>query len=386
MALLTGSFGQSWITSSQASPAIALTLPQTETYRYASDMGDYATCGISSHYVSQAYIIGTSSISPVKVSPKLLINWFRFTTLSPGIIDTIFYRYREFLEYSLDNINFHYGLAVTNEVREGLFVNKASGSPQVSLQPQMEDFLTTSIAGDVWFGLNVSSSHFKFADEAGSTVVYTNKGLGAIHGATISSSAAAFVQGIGPSGSSLGVNSSVVDRWYVSAGTNTTGFKNLMWDGGIHMSDSGTVSVYGVGKSFLVPRGNARVFRDVNIRGGLVQLRGLVLNGGGGPTTGLLRLESGSLTVSGSIVVRGNSSSLRMGDSGTIFINGAVASTAFITGSPVGLLPQTFDGSWYLYSGSGISGSSTAFVSLSGSWYTLLSSSDFYPNIDGGRF
>jgi hypothetical protein len=386
MALITGSFGQSWITSSQASPAIALTLPQTETYRYASDMGDYASCGISSHYTARAFAIGTSSVSAVKVSPKLLINWYQFTTLSPGIIDTLFYRYREFLEYSLDNINFYYGLAVTNETREGLIVNASSGSPQVSLMPQTESFSSAPIPGDLWFGLNVTSSVFKFADVAGSTVVYNHQVLGAISGATISSSAAEFVRGLGPSGSHLGVNASVVDSWYVSAGTRQIGFRNLAWDGGLHMLNSGTVSVYGVGKSFRVPRGTATVFRNMTIVGGLVQLNGLVLNPGFTPNAGLLRIQTGSLRISGSVGLLGTNVIFRTGISGAIVINGAHVSNFFVTGSPVQPLPQGFNGSWYLYSGSGISGSSTALVSISGSWYTLLSSSDYYPNIDGGRF
>lgn len=386
MALITGSFGQSWITSSQASPAIALTLPQTETYRYASDMGDYATCGISSHYIAQTYIIGTSSVSPVKVSPKLLINWYRFTTLSPGLIDTIFYRYREFLEYSLDNINFFYGLAATTESREGLFVNASTGSPHISLMPQTESFLSSPIVGDVWFGLNVSSSRFMFADRAGSTIVYNQQILGAVRGASISSSESSFAQGLGPSGSVLGVNASILDRWYVSAGSKNIGFRNLAWDGGITMVDSGAVSVYGVGKSFIVPRGQIRVARNLQIQGGLVRLSGLLLNTGFAPNAGLLRILTGSLEISGSLLLRGNSASFRTGDSGAIFVNGAVAANFFVTGTTPILPSQSFDGSWYLYSGSGISGSSTAFTFISGSWYTLLSSSDYYPSIDGGRF
>jgi len=380
MALITGSFGQSWITSSQASPPIALSLPQTETYRYASDMGDYASCGISSHYVAQTYIIGTSSVTPVKVAPKLLINWFRFTTLSPGIIDTIFYRYREFLEYSLDNINFFYGLAATTESREGLIVNASSGSPHIALLPAPESFLSNPIAGDVWFGLNVSSSRFMFADQVATTSVYNHQVLGTIQGATISSSVSSYEQGIGPSGSVLGINSSVVDSWYVGVGTQNIGFKNLAWDGGLHMTDSGTVSVYGVGKSFRVPRGRVRVSRDLIIVGGPTNLTGMLLTGG------RLRAMTGSLYISGSMLVRGANAVFRTGDSGAMFVNGAVVSNFFLTGTEPTLPSQSFDGSWYLYSGSGISGSSTAFTFISGSWYTLLSSSDYYPTIDGGRF
>lgn len=386
MALITGSFGQSWITSSQASPAISLTLPQTETYRYASDMGDYANCGISSHYVAQTYIIGTSSVTPVKVAPKLLINWFRFTTLSPGLIDTIFYRYREFLEYSLDNINFYYGLAATTESREGLMINASSGSPQMSLMPQTESFLSNPIPGDVWFGLNVTSSRFMFADEMGTTAVHNHQVLGAIQGASISSSESDYTQGRGPSGSVLGVNSSVVDRWYVGVGAQNIGFKNLAWDGGLHMSDSGTVSVYGVGKSFIVPRGRVRVSRDMIVLGGLTQLSGLLLNTGFASNAGLLRIMTGSLYISGSMIVRGTNALIRMGESASMFVNGAAASNVFLTGSTPNLPSQSFDGSWYLYSGSGISGSSTAFTFISGTWYTLLSSSDYYQLIDGGRF
>lgn len=382
MALPVGTTGRSWITGSQGSPPLSLPLPEVRVVQYYSDMGDYAPCGLGSHYRPTLLSIATSSITNVRAAPILITNWFIFTTVSPGLIDTITYEFRNGLEFDLTGITFFYGLAATTHSRYGTIVNNPTGglNAQITLLPQNETFFDSPIYGDMWMG---EGGGWKYQDRGATGALYTAIILGSRQ-SSISASAARYAANDGPQNVHVGTSLVAVDRWFASAiPSGSTGIRNWTWDGGIHMPRSGAVAIYGANKLFRVPSGSVRVLRDVHVSS-LDALQGSIRTSAVNPSR--LQLYSGSVRISGSFRVQGTSTLLYFPESGSARVNGAQFSTFQLVSGSHNSLFDAFDATWYVYSGGGAFDSNFAYVRAGTEWVTILSGSTSYSLIDGGVF
>jgi hypothetical protein len=357
--------GSSWLTGTLNSPPVQLTLPVPEVVRYSAKLGDYAVCGISSHYKVDVVPIATASLRVVKRNDEIALEWVLTNTVVPGLIDTINYEYRENLEFELAGVTFHYALAATTESREGLYVNQVTGSAVLSLE-------TGSVIGgqfrkgDAWVG---PDGVLRVIDTNLNGGLYTSSILTARY-SPLSATVGKVEQGLGKS-ISLGINN-LYSRGFVTVNSPTSigrGFRNLDWNGGLYMLDSGTVAVWG-GHGFRVPSGSLRVWNTVLVDNFPTPIR---LNRGD------VIIHSGSLGINGflqAVQLRG------LGVSSSIFINGKSVAVLYDRTGSFDDSSGAFAADWYLYRGESV----YMYVRANNDWYTLISSSLFYPQIDGGVF
>ena len=192
-------------------------------------------------------------------------------------------------------------------MRQGLAINAFTGSPQLSFQPVSTN-PTNVFPGDVWF-LSSSvdgNSHLNVGDYSVFTASITSRVVTMRQNETTQSVITRFTSSDRPSGSVLAVNSVVTDNWFITANSpdySGSGIKNVTWGGGIHMSNSGTVAIWGQ-KNFLVPSGTVTISQSMTIQsGGLIVNNGTVVVNSGtfiiGTGSLLLNSPSGTFTVSG---------------------------------------------------------------------------------------
>ena len=192
-------------------------------------------------------------------------------------------------------------------MRQGLAVNAFTGSPQLSFQPVATN-PTNVFPGDVWF---ISSSldgnsHLNVGDYSVFTASITSRVVTIRQNETTQSVITRFTSSDRPSGSVLAVNSIVADNWFITANSpdySGSGIKNATWGGGIYMSNSGTVAIWGQ-KNFLVPSGTTTISHSMTIQsGGLIVNNGTVVVNSGtfiiGTGSLLLNSPSGTFTISG---------------------------------------------------------------------------------------
>lgn len=156
MPLPTGSAGISWISGTLNGTPISLDLPVTFSYVYQaartpsmsaalSDITNYSVSyrilNIASHSYTGTVVGG--------VQDRLEI--FQTNNIPFGLVDT------QFLEYQpaevlllLGPTVLKYGITQAPSIRRGLFLQKSSGSPQLSIEPSAPSS-SWLLPGDIWF-------------------------------------------------------------------------------------------------------------------------------------------------------------------------------------------------------------------------------------------
>lgn len=352
--------GQQWITASLGSPPLSLELPIPEVIRYISDMGDYAECGIGSHYRVDLLDIATSSVANIKTNNTLTTEWKLYTTVRPGIIDRIVYGFREGLEFEISGINFHFGFTSSSLTKYGVIVNSPSGSSHLSLEP-FTSSVVNELVGDIW---TANYGKVKMVD---------NDGVNTFLSARVDTSSLDLLLEM-RSGkintSHIGSRKAYFNNWI-----HGSGLKNYDWDGGIVVKDSSSLELYGENKKFTIPSGSLivekhiQLFNNPKIYGNISSKKGIYLSDG--------------MLISNQLVLSGAYAQLSLNESGSQFlINQNPVSVIRIRDGVHDTSSIGFDGEWYLYTDSG----SHIYIRAENEWYTMISSSNFYSSFDGGYY
>jgi hypothetical protein len=379
--------GQNWITGSFGATQLVLNLPRAEMITYESQMFDYQNCGLPSAYKIELLAGTTSSYASSRNVQYYGLQWYWLTTGHPGLIDRILYDNRDEAQFSITDIVMNFAFTATTSSRQGLFINAQSGSAHLSLEPQAQP--SGLLKGDLWFS-NSGTLRFLSLKQDGSSSYVAIPLFGRIND-TISSSAARFGTSARPIARNVGLGRVLADNWYVTANSpdfTGSGFRNETWGGGMFLPDSGTVSVFGSGMNFLVPSGTLTVYKSIFMSGTITLTNNDInVNTGGSAGDGFIHVTAGSVTAFGRFIMNATSGSTRMPGSGALFIinAGQVGNVRLFSGS-IDLSTGSFDGDFYLYQGGGLSGSNLGYARAASAWWTILSSSDYYPVIDAGPY
>jgi len=294
---------------------------------------------------------------------------------------------------SLTNLSFHYSIVPVTasvSVRRGLVVNASSGSPQLTLEP-VDRNPNGPLPGDIWFRTgsvsNQGNPNFFFADTDVSGTIRINRVVATRVNEPSQSVIARFGTTDAPSGSVLAVNTVVVDDWLITVNSSQesgSGWRNATWNGGIHMSDSGTVGVWSPPSqpmNFLVPSGSLIAPSASITSGSLIVESGSAI------------VSSGSITItSGTLTLDGPDSVVELSGSNVVFNISGSGADAFIRGLSVIavqvgsisaslLTPLPRSGTLYINTGSG---APQIHLRISGSWLPFNLTAPFL--VDGGRF
>jgi len=213
--------------------------------------------------------------------------------------------------------------------RQGLAINAVTSSPQMSFEPVVGD-PSTIFPGDIWF---VSSSldgnsHLFVGDYSPYSESIKSEVVTIRLNETTQSVIDRFSTNDRPSGSILAVNSIAIDGWYQTvntAGNSGSGWRNATWNGGIYMPESGTIGVFGTGKSFIVPSGSASINQSLLIQSGGIQIN-----------NGTVTLRSSSLIIStGSILLNAVSASFTISGSNSKLLISGTSADARLRGIPI---------------------------------------------------
>jgi hypothetical protein len=388
MALPVNTAGNSWITFTQNSTVLALSLPEPYTVVYrARRPEEYLTClGLGTRRIGVTwYQIGSASIQIARSDNNDIIRIVQWDTTYPGIIDQHTFEFFSSFRFGITSQSFVYGLTDVTSSRFGLIMNNVSQSDNVlSLEPYNPPSGTV-FWGDVWFNPTSSFGNtgirFINVDAYGTSSQYVLGTIGDHVSSSFQYEPHYSSSRTRPTGSLLYINSIATNDWFVSVGDS--GWRNVIWDGGIWQTGSGSVDVYGPNKNFFVPSGSVTAS---GYYGGDFRLRSgsfFVLGGNIQPesSVNIFRGDLTILDISASVGIYGNdglvnfdaarvTGSLRNG-----FIN-----TVLVGNGPPTALPtiQWAQGTLYINSITG-----GAFLRISGSW------EDFGNNgalIDGGFY
>jgi hypothetical protein len=347
--------GQSWITSSLNSSIVSLTLPVPEIYSYTASLGDYGECGLASDYSVQIHEIGSSSVTLSKSGSSILMGWSVYTTTHPGLIDRLLYQYNGAFRVEIETVNVYFGFTTASGERTGLMVNKATGSPALTLEPLYSPISVPLYRGDVWY----ESGSIRFMDFDRLNVVVSESALAARHGYSIGEIAPTYYSGGMQMGKVVGAPRIYTDQWYVTS-YGTTGIKNDSWNGGIHMPNSGTVSVWGSHK-FQIPYGSGSA-EGITFYGANNQVH---------TSIGLF----GNVGIIGSLFTRvinfsGSSVNLNItGLSASAMINNAPMTTLRDLSGDVVTSSVAYNGEFYLFRDTG-----SMYIRANNNWYRLFQS------------
>lgn len=399
MPLPTNTSNQSWITGSAGAGPIYSMLPSPVILTYTSQMPTtYFGCGIGDDYVPViAGNFAPNSASFNKTSAgNGLLEWVWYSTLRPGVVDSIVYNYfRGIRAFITDiNLNFGYTSAMTGS-RWGVVMNNYIGSASImslgsisgSGTPLIVDYESfwENYVGDVWAVPSSSGGGIHFRDKlrGGSEVI-----LQPLGGYSSIEAAGHHFPTTAPR--HLLINNLLTDYGYFTLNSSSfhgAGITLFQYDSGIFMSDANTVSVYGTGQRFLIPSGNLKVRGNIYLPNytSLDDLRNVFTY------SGSVLLLSGSVSASNTVEIRGISASLWLIGSGSVAtINNrpfvvAMSSLDFLSYTdPIDVSSSLgVTGEMYIIPNQG----SGAWIRASGSWYKMYSSSAApLTFIDGGIY
>lgn len=388
MPLPVNSTNNSWITVSQNAEPISISLPEPYTVTYeARRPEEYLTClGLGTRKLDVIwYQIGSASIQIARRRQNDIIRIVQWDTTTPGLIDQHTFEFLNSFRFGITSQSFAYGLTDATSSRFGLIINSVTQSDNIlSLEPYFPPSGTT-FHGDIWFNPtpDSGSTGLKFIniDAYGTSSQHLLSTIGDDISSSLQYDSHFSSFQTRPTASTPLLNSIAVNDWFVSIGNS--GWRNIVWDGGIWQTNLSSIDVYGSNKNFHVLSGSVTASNYTGSGDFVLRSGSFFVMGGNILPESTVNILNGSLTLtnSASIGIYGNNGlvefnasrvtgSLRGGSIGTILIG---------SGPPTSLPPiQWAEGTLYINTITG-----GAFLRILNSWQDFGSKGT---TIDGGFF